>query len=140
MYKTFFLSSRLLMVLFYLYFSCYTLHVNRLHVIFFSPCQSFNRRSPFNRLLNKPKAFLVAIPDLYASPAVTLHSRLPDVDVDPLTLVHYPARLFLRDFSSGHFSRDKNDGETGMRTLDLLHDLRTDALDRSATVGRLRSV
>ena len=42
-------------------------------------------------------------------------SRLPDVDVDPLTLVRDPARLFLATFSSIH-SR-KNDGEMGMRTF-----------------------
>ena len=53
---------------------------------------------------------------MHASLAVTLASRLPDVDVDPLTLVHDPARLFSRLFF-GSFSR-KNDGETGMRTFD----------------------
>ena len=98
------------MVLFY-YISLVTRYMLINYTLyFFTPCRSnIGVNHLINFLLSRTEAFLEAIPDTHASLAVILSSRLPDVDVDPLTLIHDPARLVLATILRA-ISRDKNDG------------------------------
>ena len=82
--------------------------------IIFTPCQSFNRRSPFNRLWKKPKTFLIAVPDsnaLAVVPALLgLHVRGLLLRLPLLFLLY-----LLLDPNDTFFKRKRGGGDSNPR-------------------------
>ena len=94
-----------------------TITVTNNSLLVFTPCQSFNRRSPFNRLWNEPKAFLVAVPDSNAFAVVPallgLHVRCLLLLL-PLLFFF----IFFIFFSTRTIHSSKENVGEGIRTLD----------------------
>ena len=107
-------------------FLCYRYIIYQLQLQFFTPYHSFNRRSPFNRLWNEPKAFLVAIPDSIAF--VIVHpSNFSFYTLDfPLLDLHVQSSssndtFFASSLDTIHSSFKRNNVGEGIWTLDPWH-------------------
>ena len=91
----------------------YIIYIYWLQFTIFSPCRSFNRRSPFNHLRNKPKAFLVSIPGMPAGSSSSLRCYCAAPRFSSCRLTIWSLTVLLM--------RRKRSRKTRIRSLDPWH-------------------